>query len=253
MKLNKYKKRIIEFFLKQSTLESGIYEIEQKEFDRQLGNKPEFSQNLDTLIANGIINRSTKNGKQILRLFEKDHTIEIRKILNFEILENLALQMQPSNDKTKDLHSRFYEHADQNKSNGVYYFYTEMGDPDCWIVFARLNPKKESYRYRIGSIKDKNSRLYRMWIATVKAWKGNGKQSIRRGMAEKLDQDAFGNNRQPGFAAFKLFTHAGWLRVPHSDGTSIYYDVVDENAHQNTNKINQFTSSILRRWGINDT
>ncbi len=71
-------------------------------------------------------------------------------------------------------------------------------------------------------------------------------------MAEKLDQDAFVNNRQPGFAAFKLFTHAGWLRVPRENGTSIYYDVVDDKAHKNRTKLNQFTNNILKIWNSDD-
>lgn len=252
MKLNKYKKNIIEFFLKHPTSEDDIYELTPKEFDEHFNKKSEYIQNLETLVANGIINRIIKGNNRILKLFQRDHAIEIRKILNFETLENLALQMQPENDKTKNLHSRFYEHADQNRSNGVYYFYTEMDDPDSWIVFARLNPKKEPYRYRLGSIKDSSSRLYLMWLATVQAWEGNGKQPIRRGMAEKIDQDSFGNNRQPGFAAFKLFTHAGWLKIPYGNGTSVYYDVVDESSHRNQTKINQFTNNVLKKWGFDD-
>lgn len=199
-----------------------------------------------------MINKTTKQGVEILRLFQRDHPIEVRKILNFEILENNALKMQPLIEKTKNLSSRFYEHADQNRSNGVYYFYTEKGDPDCWIVFARLNAKKDPYRYRLGAIKDTDSKLYRMWLATIQAWKRNAKQPIRRGEAEKIDQDAFGNNRQPGFASFKLFTHAGWLRIPYGNGTSIYYNVVDESAHKNSRKLNEFTNNVLKSWGFDD-
>ena len=160
--------------------------------------------------------------------------------------------MQPFSDLTKNLHSRFYEHADQNRSNGVYYFYTEKDDPDCWIVFARSDVKKEPYRYHLGSIKDPNSKLYQMWLVTVQAWKGNGKQPIRRGMAEKIDQDAFGNNRQPGFAAFKLFLHAGWLRIPYGNRTSIFYNVVDEKIHFDSNNLDKFTENILKGWGFDD-
>ncbi len=168
------------------------------------------------------------------------------------MLDELALQSQPSNDMTKNLVKRFFEHADQNKSNGVYYFYTEKEDPDSWIVFARLNVKKQAYRYRLGSIKDPNSKLRGMWLATVEAWKRNAKQSFRRGEAEKIDQDSFGNNRQRGFAAFKLFTLAGWLRISYATGISIYYNVVDEKAHNNKTKLEQFNSNILKRWGLDN-
>lgn len=252
MKINKIKKRIIEFFQKYPTNEKGIFEVKKEDFDSQFGGKSEYEKNLNTLIANGIINKTTKNSKEILILFQRDHSIEVRKILNFEILEDNALKMQPTIEQTKNLLSRFYEHADQNRSNGVYYFYTEKDEPDCWIVFARLNPKKEPYRYRLGSIKDSQSKIFQMWLATLQAWKGNGKQPIRRGMAEKLDQDAFGNNRQPGFAGFKLFTHAGWLRIPFGNKTSIYYNVVDDNVHKDQAKLNEFSNNILKRWGFED-
>jgi len=185
-------------------------------------------------------------------LFQRDFQIEIRKILTFELLEDSALKMQPTYEQTKNLMNRFYEHADQNRSNGVYYFYTEKNDPDSWIVLARLSAKKEPHRYRIGSIKDSNSKLSAMWIATLTAWKGNAKNPIRRSAAEKIDQDAFGNNRQPGFAAFKLFTHAGWLRIALGSRTSIYYNVVDDKAHQNSEKLASFTNDILKGWGFDD-
>jgi len=160
--------------------------------------------------------------------------------------------MQPSNEITKNLTKRFYEHTDQNRNNGVYYFYTEKSAPDSWVVLARLNIKKEPYRYRLGSIKDSNSKLYGMWLATLTAWKGNAKNSIRRSAAEKIDQDAFGNNRQPGFAAFKLFTHAGWLRIALCNRTSISYNVVDDKSHQNKTKLDSFTNDILKGWGFTD-
>ena len=70
--------------------------------------------------------------------------------------------------------------------------------------------------------------------------------------AEKIDQDSFGNNRQRGFAAFKLFALAGWLRISHATGISIYYNMVDEKARRNETKLNQFNNNILKRWGIND-
>jgi len=252
MKLNKFKKEIIEFFQSHKPIEEGVYESDLEKFEDQFGKDSAYTKNLDTLIANGIINKNTKADRVVLTLFERDHQIEIRKILNFEKLEDLALIMQPSVDNIKNLHSRFYEFADQNRSNGVYYFYTEKNDPDCWIVLARVDAKKEPYRYRLGSIKDSNSKIYQMWVATVQAWNGNGKQAINRGMAEKIDQDSFGNNRQPGFAAFKLFTHAGWLRIPFGKGTSISYIVTDEKAHSDETKVNQFTNNILRRWGFDD-
>jgi len=204
------------------------------------------------LIAYGIINRTRGENEQILRLFKRDHPIEIRKILTFELLENFALQMQPTYEQTKNLLSRFIEHADQDRSNGVYYFYTEKNDPDSWIVLARLNAKKNPHRYKLGSIKDPNSKLKAMWIATLSAWKGNAKNPIRRGAAEKIDQDAFGNNRQPGFAAFKLFIHAGWLRIAPVSRTSIHYNVVDDKAHQNSEKLTSFTNDILKGWGFDD-
>ena len=252
MKLNSFKKEIIEFFQLQHHPEEGIFEITQKDFDAHFKKNLNILKNLETLIAHGIINRSTKGGEPILRFFQRDHPIEVRKILNYKALEDLALMMQPSNESTKNLDKRFYEHADQKQSEGVYYFYTEKGDPDCWIVLAREDVKKEPHRYRLGSIEDPNSKLYEMWLATVQAWNGNGKQSIRRGMAEKIDQDAFGNNRQPGFAAFKLFTHAGWLRIPHGNNTSIFYNVEDEKIHLDQQNLNQFTKDILKRWGMDD-
>ncbi|MEX0656108.1 MAG: hypothetical protein WD154_00980 [Nitrosopumilaceae archaeon] len=252
MKLNEEKKEIIEFFLKHPTEDNGIFEITQNQFDKHFNNKSVYNINLQTLIANNVISKATKNGEKILRLFKRDHQIEVRKIINYKSLEDLAQKMQPTHDMTENLIPRFYEHADQNKSNGVYYFYTKQDDPDYWVVFARLNPKKDAYKYTLGSIKDSESRLHKMWLATVQAWKDNRKEPIRRGAAEKLDQDSFGNNRQRGFASFKLFSHAGWLRIPYGTGTSIYYDVVDDKAHRDQTKLDQFTSNILKRWGFED-
>lgn len=160
--------------------------------------------------------------------------------------------MQPIHEETKDLTSRFYEHADQNRSNGVYYFYTEKNAPDSWVVLARSHANKKPYRYPLGSIKNSNSKLYEMWIATLTAWKRNAKNPIRRGAAEKIDQNAFGNNRQAGFAAFKLFTHAGWLRIALGNRTSISYNVVDDKSHKNKTKLDSFTNDILKGWGFDD-
>jgi len=251
MKLNGFKKRIVEF-IKKYPIEDRIYEITMKDFEKEFKKNFNYENNLNTLIANGIIVLSRKEDEQVLKIFEREHQIDLRKILTYELLEDMALKMQPEIEKTKNLVSRFHEHADQNRSNGVYYFYTEKGDPDCWVVFARLNPKKESYRYKLGTINDPKSRLHRMWLSTIQAWKDNNRESIRRGMAEKLDQDAFGNNRQPGFASFKLFTYAGWLKIPFRDGTSVYYDVVDDKSHRDSAKLNNFTDQVLRRCGFND-
>lgn len=88
------------------------------------------------LIDNGTINSSAEKNKKILRLFRRDHRLEIRNILNFEKLVIRALKMQSSTEKTKNLHSRFYEHADQNRSKGVYYFYTEKEDPDSRVSYV---------------------------------------------------------------------------------------------------------------------
>lgn len=219
----------------------------QKEFDT-IFKKPIYKKNLDDLISDGIVTRSQTN-KDLLRLFQREHQLEVKKILNFEVLENRALKMQPSTDRTKNLQSIFYEYADQNRSEGVYYFYREKKNPDSWTVFARANPHREPYRYPFGSIKDSGSKLRQMWTATVQAWKSNAKQSIRRGQAEKIDQDAFGNNRQAGFAAFKLFTYAGWLRVSHV-GRTVYYNVVDEKAHLSKTKLNQFANNVLKARGF---
>ncbi len=251
MKFNRIKKQIVEF-IKKYPIEEGIYEITRKDFEKEFEKNINYENNLNTLIANGIIVSSRKGDERVLKIFEKDHPSDLHHIQNFELLDNMALKMQPENEKTKNLVSRFHEHTDQNKGKGVYYFYTTKGDPDFWTVFARLDPKGEPHRYRLGSINDKESKLYKMWIATVKAWIDNDRQPIRRGMAEKLDQDAFGNNRQPGFASFKLFTFARWLKISYRNGTSVYYDVVDVESHLDSTKLNNFRDQVLKHWGFSD-
>lgn len=251
MKFNKFKKQIVEFVMKYP-IEEGIYEITRKDFEKKFKKNINYESNLKTLITNGIVVPSRKGDKQVLTIFEREHQIDLRHILRYEILNNMALKMQPEIEKIQGLVSRFHEHTDQNQGKGVYYFYTDKGDPDCWIVFARLDPKKEPYRYRLGAINDRESKLYKMWLATVQAWRDNNNEPIRRGMAEKLDQNAFGNNRQPGFASFKLFTYAGWLKIPHRNGTSVYYDILDAESHNNSTKLKNFTDQVLEQWGFSD-
>jgi len=251
MKFNIIKKQIVEF-IKKFPLEEKIYEVTKDAFENEFKKNINYERNLNTLIANGIVVSSIKGGEQVLTIFEKDHQNDLHFIQNFELLDSIALKMQPENEKTNGLLRRFHEHTDQNKGKGVYYFYTDKGDPDCWVVFSRSDPSGEPHRYRLGAINDKESKLYKMWTATVQAWMENDRQPIRRGTAERLDQIAFGNNRQPGFASFKLFTYGGWLKIASRNGTSMFYDVVDERSHLDSGKLDNFRDQVLQHWGIND-
>ena len=73
MKLNKYKKEIIEFFQSLKPIEEGVYESDLEKFEDQFGKDSAYTKNLDTLIANGIINKNTKADRVVLTLFERDH------------------------------------------------------------------------------------------------------------------------------------------------------------------------------------
>ena len=62
----------------------------------------------------------------------------------------------------------------------------------------------KAYRIILGSFKDPQSRIDRIWKATTKIGKANP-DGFRRKQVENIEQEACGNNRLPSKAAFDVF------------------------------------------------
>ena len=69
MKLNEFKKQIVEF-IKKYPIEDRIYEITMKDFEKEFKKNINYENNLNTLITNGIIVLSRKEDEHVLRRCE---------------------------------------------------------------------------------------------------------------------------------------------------------------------------------------
>ena len=70
MKFNRIKKQIVEF-IKKYPIEEGIYEITRKDFEKEFEKNINYENNLNTLIANGIIVSYRKRDDRVLKIYKK--------------------------------------------------------------------------------------------------------------------------------------------------------------------------------------
>jgi len=231
---NEWIKRIVERFIERSS--EGSYSITNvqdliKDFGYLVDSN--FMKAWNELISKQIIFEIARaSGKEFL-LNTWGKTAEIREIFNKEPIPERAENVKPEKSYFEGL-SEHYAITTENAwpNQGTYYFSTKEDDPSHWVVIFRSKPNKRPTRYDLGSIKDEDSRISKMWKVIVQVWHKNQKQPIYKKLAENKDQVTFGNNRQPAVAGFTIFVKFGWLQEVSRKGKQIFYNIIDEKSHQ---------------------
>jgi len=154
-----------------------------------------------------------------------DKKEEVRRILRGETEKGKAELVQPDESETTGLKLIFTKSADPKLLHrGNYYYYVKENDESYWIVLQKTQINTPAYRIVLGSEKDENSRICRIWKTTVLIGKENSSLVIRKQVEDK-NQNACGNNRLPSKAAFDIFMHKGWLTEISKKGRTITYRV----------------------------
>ncbi len=127
----------------------------------------------------------------------------------------------------KNLRQEFKDASTRGYTNrGFYYFCTKIDDPNDWIVLIKTKPNARPYGIILGSLEAKDSRISKIWKATLKVSKINKGEPFIRKWVENIEQNACGNNRLPSRSAFQIFVHLGWLKVTTQKGNIKFYQVI---------------------------
>ena len=226
-----WKKRIIEKFIERSS-NISYYITDPSEILDSFG-KIEFAANnaWEQLIEDELLVTSIVNGRKTTFL-NHNKQLEIIKYFNQEPVDEVRERLKPSQDNFENLNERFTivtENAWPNQ--GTYYLCTQMDDPTFWVALYRSKPHKKPTRINLGSLTNNESRITRMWEVIRSL--GNENTTFYKKQAEDLDQQAFGNNRQPAVAAFGIFTYLGWIKEVERRGKSIIYELDKDNLYDN--------------------
>ena len=221
-----WEKRLVERFIERS--DHGTFQLKNKlELFKSFGRfkiDPNLSIAFDNLINRKLI-LQINLGNYILN----SHTSieEIRRILQTEPIQFMSEQMMPVESYFADHKLQFNFTTDKNSwpHRGTYYCCTEIDDPSIWKIIVRANPAKKPTTYTFGSFLDNDSRIIRMWKTVLDVWNQNNCESIYKKQAEDVNQKDFDNNRQPGVAAFTLFTRFGWMHEVSRKGKQVFYQI----------------------------
>lgn len=225
--VEEWKTRIVKFFTIRSI--NGIsYKIKnESELFRHFASA--FERNTQTayqeLRADKIIEKY-ENSQTFYSLNFSEKPQEISAIIKNEPFEEKSNIIKPDRNEFKGLREEFRDASSRGWPNrGFYYFCTKTDDPNFWIVLIKTKPAVKPYRIMLGSMKSKDSRIMKIWRATVRVSKINkGKPFIRK-WVENIEQKACGNNRLPSRSAFQIFVQLGWLKIVGRKGATIYYEV----------------------------
>ena len=238
---NDWVKRIIEKFIERSS--NGSYKVSNVQtFMIEFGFMVDsnFLRAWENLVKTKIIIELNDKNKKVFVLNSWEKATEIRNIFVKEPILERVVNTRPANKYFRNLQEQFIHTTEQVWPNqGTYYFCTKEDDISYWVVLVRSKPNKRPQPYKLGSIKDKQSTISKMWIVILEVWKRNKKEPIYKKMAEDKDQRTFGNNRQPATAGFTIFLKFGWIREVSRKGKQIFYDIVDEDVYDKliTNEI----------------
>ncbi len=221
-----WEKRLIERFIERS--DHGTFELKNKlELFKSFG-RFKTDLNLETAFDNLITKKlilQINLGNYILN----SHTSieEIRRILQMEPIQFMSEQMMPVESYFQDHKLQFNFTTDKNSwpHRGTYYCCTKEDDPSIWKIIVRANPAKKPTTYPFGSLQEQDSRIVQMWKTVLKVWNQNNREPIYKKQAEDINQKDFENNRQPGVAAFVLFTKFGWIHEVSRKGKQVFYQI----------------------------
>lgn len=147
----------------------------------------------------------------------------VRLILRGETEKGKLELVQPDESETIDLKLIFTKSADPKLLHrGNYYYYVKENDETFWVVLQKTQINTPAYRIVLGSEKDENSRICRIWKTTAEIGRTNTGLVIRK-QVEDRNQKACGNNRLPSKAAFDIFVHKKLLSEVSKKGRTITY------------------------------
>lgn len=159
---------------------------------------------------------------------------QIREILRKEPFIERAQMIKPDDrffDGFDNIFNRVTERAWPNR--GTYCYCTKKDNPEYWKAVIRTRPNARPTVYVLGDLKDRESRIAKMWKVILNVWIENQKNPIWKKLAEDANQTVFGNNRQPSTCGFQIFEYLGWLKEDGKRRNTIYYVITDDDAHEN--------------------
>ena len=216
-----WKKRIIEKFIERSSHQA--YRIRDvSEILNSFGSIELAASNAwEQLLEDELLVKSMADGVKYTYL-NPNKQLEIMRYYNKEPVDEVRARLEPSAVNFENLERRLDHTTEKAWPNqGTYYLCTHVADPTDWTALFRSKPNKKPTRINLGSLKDPESKITRMW--NVIRGLGKDGSTFYKKQAEDLDQKAFGNNRQPGTAAFEIFKHLGWIKEVERRGTQIFY------------------------------
>lgn len=216
-----WKKRIIEKFIERSS--QAPYHITDMDDILNSFGDIEFTANTawDELVADELLVVDLVNDRRVIFL-NSNKQLEIMEYFNQEPVDEVRAMLEPPSSTFDGLDRRL-DYVTENAwpNQGTYYLCTRVGDPADWVSIYRSKPHKKPTRVNLGSLRDNESRIVKMWrIICDVGGRGN---IFYKKQAEDRDQRVFGNNRQPATAAFCIFTYLGWIREVSRHGRRVTY------------------------------
>ena len=224
-----WKKRIIEKFIERSSRQT--YRIRDVSEILNSFGRIELAANdaWEQLFEDELLVKNMVGGIEYIFL-NPNKQLEIVRYFNQEPVDEVRARLEPSVADFKDLERRFEVTTEKAWPNqGTYYLCTRVGNPMYWMALFRSKPHKKPTRIKLGSLKDPESRIRKMW-SVIRDLGENGSIFYKK-KAEDLDQKAFGNNRQPGTAAFSIFSHLGWIKAVERRGSRVFYTLDQDNLY----------------------
>ncbi|MDH3856195.1 MAG: hypothetical protein OES27_08765 [Nitrosopumilus sp.] len=212
--VDQWQKRILQFFVDRSGF-GRIYRVTKK--DEVLDS---FGSHKDTntyiawvqLETDGLILHYVSNGDDYYTIDFIDKQNEIAKIIDNDELDSKSKIMQPDESEVDGLEYHFLEKGYRTyPEQSRYYYYTKKDDESYWICLHKTKPNNRASRIILGSLRDQNSRISRIWTATLQASKDAKNDPFLRKRVEDIEPKACGNNRLPSKAAFDVFNYKKWL------------------------------------------
>ncbi|RNJ78951.1 MAG: hypothetical protein D9C04_06235 [Nitrosopumilus sp. B06] len=225
-----WKRKIVKYFVLRSVGLSHIIKDERdlfKHFARYFEKNTQIA--FEELQTEKIVEKYKINRKMFYGLnIEKRQ--EIERIIKNEPFGEKADLIRPTKEESKGLKEIFKDTSSREWPNrGFYYFYTKLDEPNYLIVLIKVKPNSKPNKIILGSIKDKKSRIIKIWNATLKVSKTNkGKPFIRR-WVENIEQKACGSNRLPSKSAFHIFVYLKWLKIANRKGNVLSYQIINKN------------------------
>jgi hypothetical protein len=152
-----------------------------------------------------------------------DKREEIDEFLSADPEDRLDLS-QPLRDKLGEYIYKFAAQSKWKYSNQrTYYYYTKVDDISFWIVITKKKAGGSDDKIVLGSFDDVDSRISRIWRATMQAAKREPDGRFVRKWVEDLEPEACGNNRIPSGAAFRLFRELKLIELVQTKGKTEFY------------------------------